>query len=67
LNTPACQVLSNSPERFLKVADGAVETRPIKGTRPRAWHPQEDLWLADSSLEAEYRETFDKPPQYCTG
>jgi para-aminobenzoate synthetase component 1 len=48
LNTPACQVLSNSPERFLKVADGAVETRPIKGTRPRARHPQEDLWLAEA-------------------
>jgi len=28
-------VLSSSPERFLKVADGHVETRPIKGTRPR--------------------------------
>ncbi|MDA1247031.1 MAG: anthranilate synthase component I family protein [Cyanobacteria bacterium] len=29
-------VLSASPERFLRVgADGKVETRPIKGTRPR--------------------------------
>jgi para-aminobenzoate synthetase component I len=26
-------VLSSSPERFLKVTDGLVETRPIKGTR----------------------------------
>ena len=28
-------VLSMSPERFLQVRDGVVETRPIKGTRPR--------------------------------
>ncbi|MBN2477554.1 MAG: anthranilate synthase component I family protein [Pirellulales bacterium] len=28
-------VLSSSPERFLRVADRHVETRPIKGTRPR--------------------------------
>lgn len=29
------QILSASPERFLRVVDGEVETRPIKGTRPR--------------------------------
>jgi para-aminobenzoate synthetase component 1 len=29
------QILSASPERFLKVHDRFVETRPIKGTRPR--------------------------------
>ncbi|MEO1002181.1 MAG: anthranilate synthase component I family protein [Cyanobacteria bacterium J06638_7] len=33
---PAEAVLSASPERFLQLgADGLVETRPIKGTRPR--------------------------------
>jgi para-aminobenzoate synthetase component 1 len=30
------QVLSNSPERFIQVIDDHVETRPIKGTRPRS-------------------------------
>ncbi len=29
------QVVSASPERFLKVVDGLVQTRPIKGTAPR--------------------------------
>jgi para-aminobenzoate synthetase component 1 len=28
-------VLSLSPERFVKVSQRQVETRPIKGTRPR--------------------------------
>ncbi|NUT88955.1 aminodeoxychorismate synthase component I [Pseudomonas corrugata] len=35
-------VLSLSPERFVRVSDGHVETRPIKGTRPRSTSPAED-------------------------
>jgi para-aminobenzoate synthetase component I len=34
LNFPHAQILSASPERFLQVQQGHVETRPIKGTRP---------------------------------
>jgi para-aminobenzoate synthetase component 1 len=40
-------VLSASPERFLQVsASGAVETRPIKGTRPRHRQPGDDAAAA---------------------
>jgi len=35
-------LLSFSPERFIQVSQGQVETRPIKGTRPRAADPQQD-------------------------
>jgi para-aminobenzoate synthetase component 1 len=40
-------VLSASPERFLRVRDGLVETSPIKGTAPRGATPEEDLALAE--------------------
>jgi len=36
INTPYGQILSSSPERFLRVDERSVETRPIKGTRPRS-------------------------------
>jgi para-aminobenzoate synthetase component 1 len=40
-------VLSASPERFLKVESGRVETKPIKGTRRRVGHPRLDAELAE--------------------
>jgi para-aminobenzoate synthetase component I len=40
------QVLSASPERFLQLIDRSVETRPIKGTRPRLSDPKQDLGSA---------------------
>jgi len=40
-------IVSSSPERFLSVdGNGRVETRPIKGTRPRDGDPQRDADLA---------------------
>jgi para-aminobenzoate synthetase component 1 len=42
LNIPGVQVLSSSPERFLKLTNGVVETKPIKGTRPRGLNEAED-------------------------
>ncbi len=47
LNLPDGQILSCSPERFLKVRGDEVETKPIKGTRPRAEDPAADRQLAE--------------------
>ncbi|HAU32736.1 MAG: Para-aminobenzoate synthase, subunit I [Desulfotomaculum sp. 46_296] len=47
LNFGNIQVISASPERFLKVADRQVETRPIKGTRPRGKDISTDQCLRD--------------------
>jgi para-aminobenzoate synthetase component 1 len=46
LDFPDGVVLSASPERFLRVdVGGHVETRPIKGTRPRGIGPEHDSAL----------------------
>ncbi|MCP5071574.1 MAG: aminodeoxychorismate synthase component I, partial [bacterium] len=43
LELPGVSVLGSSPERFLRVTrDGWVESRPIKGTRPRGANPKAD-------------------------
>jgi aminodeoxychorismate synthase component I len=36
------EILSSSPEFFLKISGSVIETRPIKGTRPRFTDPDED-------------------------
>jgi para-aminobenzoate synthetase component I len=47
-------VASSSPERFLRVDDGRrVETRPIKGTRPRGMGPEHDAALALALAESD--------------
>ncbi|MGK2878388.1 MAG: anthranilate synthase component I family protein [Solirubrobacterales bacterium] len=43
------EILCTSPERLVSVsAAGAVETRPIKGTRPRSSNPAEDHHLREA-------------------
>ncbi len=41
------QVLSTSPERFLELSDSQIETRPIKGTRPRLSDPVADAGMGE--------------------
>jgi len=46
-------IASASPERFLAVKDGEVETRPIKGTRPRGYTQAEDDICRQELLKSE--------------
>ncbi len=50
LNFDRVKVLSSSPERFLKVKGREVQTRPIKGTRPRGDTEKKDKKLAEELL-----------------
>lgn len=53
LNFDDNNILSNSPERFIKCIDNIVETRPIKGTRPRGKNKEEDLKLQEELRNSE--------------
>ncbi len=46
-------IVSASPERFIKVEDGIVTTRPIKGTRQRQIGPEADLFSRDELRQSE--------------
>jgi para-aminobenzoate synthetase component I len=43
LSFPEFKIGSSSPERFLFLKNGFIQTRPIKGTRPRGSNESEDL------------------------
>lgn len=47
------QIVSSSPERFIKLKDGIIETRPIKGTMPRGETPEEDLKNREQLINSE--------------
>ncbi len=49
------QVVSTSPERFLMRRGRRVETRPIKGTRPRGKTPEQDLEMK-AALECSHKD-----------
>jgi len=53
LALPEGAVLSLSPERFIQLHGNQVETRPIKGTRPRGDTPEADQQNADTLLASE--------------
>ena len=53
LGFPEVSVLSASPEEFLKLEDGLLRTRPMKGTRPRGNTAAEDLEAAAELLASE--------------
>lgn len=46
------QIASCSPERFLVVTGGRVETKPIKGTSPRSHDPAQDKINAETLLNS---------------
>jgi aminodeoxychorismate synthase component I len=54
LELPEGAILSSSPERFLRLDAGRrVESRPIKGTRPRGATPREDAGLREALARSE--------------
>ncbi len=53
LNFDEIKILSSSPERFLRVRGRKIQTRPIKGTRPRGRNEEEDKKLGKELLASE--------------
>jgi len=53
LEYPFGQILCSSPERFLGLNHGLVESRPIKGTRPRGDSAADDMTLRAELLSSD--------------
>lgn len=53
LNYGDFQIVCASPERFLQVRGGQVQTRPVKGTRKRGETRQEDERLRQELAQSE--------------
>lgn len=52
LDTGNFQILSSSPERFIKLCADKVVTRPMKGTRPRSVNKSEDRRLKNELIRS---------------
>jgi para-aminobenzoate synthetase component 1 len=52
LNFPEVKIASTSPERFILIRKDYIETRPIKGTRPRGENKSKDLLLKNELKES---------------
>ncbi|HLH31933.1 MAG TPA: aminodeoxychorismate synthase component I [Terriglobia bacterium] len=52
LNCGDHAIISSSPELFLKKTGGIIETRPIKGTRPRGRSAEEDRAMRQELLNS---------------
>lgn len=53
IRMPNSAIISVSPERFLELKDNAIETKPIKGTRPRSQNAELDQANAHDLQTAE--------------
>jgi len=53
IRLPGAAILSVSPERFIQCHQGNIETKPIKGTRPRSNDPIQDAQLAQELRNSE--------------
>ena len=52
LNFESFQIISASPERFLRLSNGMLETRPIKGTVKRGSAADEDIALRSELINS---------------
>ncbi len=50
------EIISASPERFIKIENGKIETCPVKGTRPRGKTLKEDELMKKELIESEKEE-----------
>ncbi len=53
VNTPQCAVVGASPEMLVQVRDGAIQYRPIAGTRRRGRDADDDEAMAEELRESE--------------
>jgi para-aminobenzoate synthetase component 1 len=53
MNVEDFSIVCSSPERFLEIRNNIIQTRPIKGTRPRGRNKEEDLKNRQELIDSE--------------